>query len=386
MNSLEGKAGLYVHVPFCAKRCPYCDFSVVVGRTDETDRYCQAILEEARNLQWSPPIETVYLGGGTPSLLTPTQVESLVKGLRSQLPIERTARLHLEANPDDVSEDRLRGYAEAGVQFLSLGVQSLQDANLDFLGRRHSAEASRRGLKWATSAGFSTVSADLIFGWEHQSLNSWLEDLKDLLILGVDHISCYQLTFHRETPFGQKLKQGKLGELANAEQRIFLEKTHELLDREGWMAYEVSNFARSSVHRSRHNMKYWNGSPYLGLGPAAHSFRNNERWWNRRAYGDWLQTVEKGGIAIAARETLTPQQRLLERLMLALRTTQGFSVPSLELQYGITLPLADRQRFGEWAKSGYVTWDGERLRPQFRGMAIADALAATIRWPDENLN
>ena len=381
----EVKSGLYLHVPFCVKRCPYCDFSVVVGREAETERWSKAILREAQSLSWTEPIDTIYLGGGTPSLLTPAQVESLVRRLKSILPIERDAYLHLEANPDDVTADHLRGYAEAGVNFLSMGIQSLRDANLSFLGRRHSAEAARRAIAEATSSGFSTVSGDLIFGWEHQELESWLADIEDLIDLGVNHLSCYQLTFHRNTPFGRQLGRGEIGELPNAQQRHFLESTHELLQRKGWLAYEVSNFAHSPVHRSRHNVKYWEGSHYLGLGPAAHSFSGDQRWWNRPRYVDWLRVVEQGESAVESRENLRPDQLLLERLMLALRTAQGFSISALEAKYGITLPQEDRVRFGEWVQYGYVTWDGEWLRPLFRGMVVADSLAATIGWPDRKI-
>ncbi|MGH9337325.1 MAG: radical SAM family heme chaperone HemW, partial [Vicinamibacteria bacterium] len=280
--------GLYVHVPFCSAICPYCDFAVNLGTEARRARYADALLSEvALRPMPETPFDTLYFGGGTPSALSGESVRRIVSELSSRGWLASGCRIYLEANPEDASAESLAALREAGVSTLSLGVQSLDPESLRFLGRRHTAEEARLSIALARESGFETVSIDLIYGLPGQTEDRWRRDLEAVLGLSADHLSCYQLTIHEGTFFGRFRREGSLVESPGELQGDLFRLTHRTLEAAGYEGYEASNFSRSPEHRSRHNEKYWSHTPYLGLGPSAHSFDGRTRSWNERSFFAW---------------------------------------------------------------------------------------------------
>jgi oxygen-independent coproporphyrinogen-3 oxidase len=382
----ERAPGLYVHVPFCRRICPYCDFAVTLGDAAARSRFV-ALLECEARLRASPelgaPFDTVYLGGGTPSALSPEDLARLLEALREALPIDPGALVYLEANPEDVTADSLAAWREQGVSTLSLGVQALDDASLRLLGRGHDAGTALRAVEAALGAGFATVSLDLIYARPGQTAAAWAAELERAAGLGAHHLSCYELTFHEGTHFEKRRRQGRLVPLPDDEQAVLLRLTHERLGKRGYAGYEVSNFARAPHHRSAHNRKYWSHVPYLGLGPSAHSFDGERRRWNLRSLRAWSERLEAGADPAEGEETIGPRERALETLMLGLRTTEGVDLVRLGELLGGDVRQRNAARLEQLVEAGLVRLDGPSLKPTTAGLAVADGLAAALELPGD---
>ncbi len=379
--------GLYLHVPFCSAICPYCDFAVLTGGRERRARFVAHLLAEAELWAGAPgsPLagfDTVYLGGGTPSALLPEELGRILAAARERLGAAPDAWVSLEANPEDVTAGALRAWREIGVRTLSLGVQSFDPQALAFLGRRHDARQARAAVALALAAGFDTVSIDLIYGLPEGApgagLAAWRRTLEEAVRLAPQHVSCYQLTIHEGTPFGFRQAGGALAELPEPAQAELFTFTHRFLAAAGWPAYEVSSFARAPAHRSRHNRKYWDHTPYLGLGPSAHSFDGRRRWWNERKLAGWDKKVAAGERPIAGEEALDDAALALEALMLGLRTVEGVDLAALRARYGINLQVGNRQLLERLAAEGLLELSAGRLRPTLAGLAIADGLARSF--------
>ena len=372
-------AGLYVHAPFCTSVCPYCDFAVTIAGEERRRAWVEGVVREAEMYsEIGLAFDTVYLGGGTPSSLDPEQLVQIVDSLRRILDVDRQALLFLEVNPEDVNRRNASAWRDLGVRFVSLGVQSFDDADLAFLGRRHSATDARRAAEVVCETGFGTVSIDLIYGLEGRSVNHWRRQLDSALELGVDHLSCYQLTVHEGTVLGRKVANGAVAELGEEGLSNLFFVTHELLADAGFEGYEVSNFASAPAHRSRHNLKYWDHTPYLGLGPSAHSFARGRRWWNRRKLRRWQDAVSDGMKPVEDEERLSDEQLVLEALMLGFRTAEGVDVDRLREGYGFDLLADNWDVVNRLCASSHIEVDGSRLRPTLAGLAIADTLARSF--------
>lgn len=378
-DDLGAADGLYVHVPFCSAICPYCDFAVVKDRPEQHASYAQALRHELDSLTASPwSFDSIYFGGGTPSALSGSELQQILESLRRTFVVASNVHLTLEVNPEDVLPDNLQAWRDLGVTRLSLGVQSFDDVDLKFLGRRHDAEQARTSVAQVLEAGFEEVSIDLIFGLPSQSVPSWRRQLELAASLDAPHISCYQLTIHEGTPFYRKQAQGRLAELSNTAQAEHFFATHSTLEQAGYVAYEVSNFARAPRFRSYHNQKYWNHTPYLGVGPSAHSFRDGERWWNLRELSEYRARLERGESPVAERESLDSSQLALEAVMLGLRTTAGIDLVRLRSRYGVDLVAQNEVQLAEWAQAGLAQVNSRELRLTLDGLAQADGLAAKL--------
>jgi oxygen-independent coproporphyrinogen-3 oxidase len=382
-------SGLYLHVPFCSAICPYCDFAVMKGGEDRRAAYVDALVAEAalygegRGGWTAGAFDTVYLGGGTPSALSVEQLGRLLAALREHLPVAEDARISLEANPEDVTPGLLAGLRELGASTLSLGVQSFDPAALKFLGRRHTAEDARRAVEAALArvepGGFDAVSVDVIFGLpqEKQGPDGLARTLATVAELAPQHVSCYQLTFHQGTPFFRGLERGVIRELPEPAQAEAYERVLGALTAAGYEAYEVSNFAREPRFQSRHNAKYWDHTPYLGLGPSAHSFDGvggRRRWWNEREEGAWRARVLAGERPVAGEELLGREELATEALMLGLRTARGVDLGAFRERFGVDLVARNRARVERLEAEGLVVVEGEWLRPTLKGFAVADGL------------
>ena len=389
--------GLYLHIPFCSAICPYCDFSVLKAGAPARRRFVEHLVAEvplaAREWKDTRPFDTVYFGGGTPSLLPPEDLGRVLGACRSHLALA-TPWVFLEANPEDVTPTACAAWRALGVRTLSLGVQSFADEALRFLGRRHGAAQARAAVETAQAAGFDTVSVDLIFGLPGQAPEAWRRELATAVALGPGHLSCYQLTIHARTRFGVAAKRGQLSEMPEAEQAVLFELTHRLLADAGYHAYEVSNFARGRDHESRHNRKYWDHTPYLGLGPSAHSLAiadasgppGARRWWNELRTRRWESRVAAGERPVEGEESLGTKALATEAVMLGLRTTAGIDLDVFTARYGVDLLAANDGLVARLVAEGHLAVhagpDGVRcLAPTAPGLAVADGLAAAFDIP-----
>lgn len=373
------RAGLYVHVPFCTSVCPYCDFAVLIAGEERQGAYLRGLRREASMYSdLGLRFDTVYLGGGTPSTLRPDQLEHMLESIAGSLKIDSDATIFLEVNPEDASRSKVVAWRSLGVSVVSLGVQSFGDDVLKFLGRRHDAAAARRALDELQHAGFHTVSIDLIYGFRDHAATDWRSQLGEAVSRSVDHLSCYQLTFHEGTPFGRRLAQGRMSELDGDRQAELFLLTHSALTEAGYEGYEVSNFAAGTGHRSRHNLKYWSHVPYLGLGPSAHSFVGGRRWWNRRKLRLWQRDVDSNMRPVAGHERLTSEQLALETVMFGLRSIFGIDLVRFERRFGFDLLAANRRVVEDFERRGLLTVEGSILRPTVTGLAVCDAVVRAL--------
>ena len=373
-------AGLYLHVPFCARVCPYCDFAVRTGDAAKRRAYVDSLLAEIDLYAgYSRTFDTVYFGGGTPSCLETADLERIVDRVRERFATVDDPWIFLEANPEDVTPSRAEAWKRIGVRTLSLGIQSFDAGELAFLGREHTVEQALDSIRIANDAGFDTVSIDLIYGLPGQSTDTWHRRLDTAIETAPDHLSCYQLTIHAGTRFGLLEKRGELAQLPEDGQASVFRATHEHLNAAGYAGYEVSQFAIDEEHRSRHNQKYWNHTPYLGLGPSAHSFDAGKRWWNLRTTDPWQQAIERGAPPIDNEETLSPRDLLLETLMTGLRTYRGVDCADIERRFGVDLIETNRDLVQRLRANGLIKRHQTRLIPTLDGLAVADSLAAMFR-------
>ena len=374
--------GVYVHWPYCARICPYCDFNVVRdrGRRREQAELAAAIVADlgAQHALTGPrQLASIFFGGGTPSLMPPDRAGEIVAAATALWTPDGAVEITLEANPTDVEAGRFRAFADAGVNRLSLGVQSLDDAALRFLGRNHDAAEAVRAAEVAGEA-FGRLSLDLIYARPGQSPAAWRSELDAAVALGAEHLSPYQLTIETGTAFGRAVHRGAwrpLGEDAGAE---LFQITQEVLTAAGFEAYEVSNHARGPEARSRHNLIYWRGWDYVGVGPGAHGrlTLQDGRVATRAAAGvaDYVGRVAKTGVGWEARETLSPLQVAEERLLTGLRTVEGVDLSDLgPLALDAASPIV-----GELAGAGLVTIDAGRLMATPAGRLVLDRITSEL--------
>lgn len=375
----EPGAGLYLHCPFCASVCPYCDFAVLLAGPDRRRAYLEGVEAEASAAAWDGPrFDTLYLGGGTPSVLTTEEIARLLDALRRTLPVVDEPWITFEANPEHLTVDAAQGWRRAGVRTVSLGVQSFDDADLELLGRCHDRRVALGALDTAVQAGFEIVSVDLIFGLPGQRVEGWRRQLDVAVAGGATHLSCYQLTVHDGTVLGRRAAAGRFHEAPEPLQAELFHATFDHLGRAGWQGYEVSSFAATPAHRSRHNQKYWRHEPYLGLGPSAHSFDGRRRWWNHRKLRRWQQAVDAGQAPVEGSERLGDDELTTEFIMLAVRTADGLDLESLRERFGLDLVSVRGDAVRRLGDAGLVRLEDGCLRPTVAGLAVADAVAREL--------
>lgn len=367
MNS-GPKPGLYIHVPFCRSKCLYCDF-YSVDAPDLVEPWLSAVMREAVLYRDElGEFDTLYLGGGTPSLLREDQLALLMEHLFHHLKLSADAEVTIEVNPDDVTREKMKAMRVLGFNRVSLGVQSLVDDELKWLGRRHNADQSERAVEIIRSAGFDNLALDLIYGFDGQDRKRWLNTLERVVGFNPEHLSCYLLTLEEGTPFGRMEREGTIRRLGEEAERRFFLLTSRTLEECGFVHYEVSNFCRGEAFASRHNLKYWTHVPVLGLGPAAHSFHCGIRWWNPRSVETYCRRTENGQRPVEGSEVLTPDELELESLYFGLRSLVG-----VDLKRFCRSARAART-LRSWRRLGLVALDAGRVLPTRRGYLVADRL------------
>ncbi|MBI2527209.1 MAG: radical SAM family heme chaperone HemW [Candidatus Rokubacteria bacterium] len=366
--------GVYVHVPFCASRCGYCSFNTAPYREAAVPRYLAALGREidlAGAAPWSvsAAVSTVFFGGGTPSLLTPSELGAILERLRTRFRVVPDAEITVECNPDSASRERLSGYRDSGVNRISLGVQSLDDQVLAALDRAHSAAQARAAFDAARRAGFDNVSADLIYGLPGLDAATWERTVRSLLDWGPEHLSAYALTLDEGSRWHAAGSIGLPAEESVAEQYRELAR---LAAAAGFEHYEISNYARAG-RRSAHNQIYWRGQEYLALGPGACGFLGDTRYGNVKATERYCATLEAGALPVASQETLTARLRLAERLILGLRLGDG--IPEAWLAERVALEPGRLPTLLEtWRERGLLVSAHGRLRLSEAGFLLSDAL------------
>jgi putative oxygen-independent coproporphyrinogen III oxidase len=369
---------VYVHWPYCARICPYCDFNVVRDRGQaEQVVLAQAIvrdLEGQATLMGPRRLTSIFLGGGTPSLMDPAWAAEIINAARRLWPTDEAAEISLEANPTDAEASRFAGFADAGVQRLSLGVQSLDDSALRFLGRNHSAAEAMRAIGIAQAA-FPRVSLDLIYALPGQTPEAWAAELQAASSLGVEHISPYQLTIESGTAFDRLVRRGTFTPSDEDRAAALYETTQAVLEAEGFEAYEVSNHARDHVARSAHNLAYWRGWDYAGAGPGAHGRLTigggRIATHAEPKVADYIARVANGGVGFRTREALSPDEAAIERLLLGLRSVEGVGMAEL----GAVLA---QHKVIEFSDRGLVRIEDGRLTATMAGRAVLDRLTADL--------
>jgi oxygen-independent coproporphyrinogen-3 oxidase len=366
---------LYVHVPFCSRRCTYCDFSIAVRKQTPIDDFVEGLHLELTELareshagdigqRWI--LHTLYLGGGTPSRLGGPGVARALEAIAHFAELAPDAEVTLEANPEDVTLQAAEEWRRSGVNRLSIGAQSFDDVVLRWMHRVHDAKAIHSAVRAAREAGFDNVSLDLIFALPESVNRSWSRDLDEALSLNPQHISLYGLTVEPASPLGRVSARGGVGPQSDERYALEFLEAHDRATRAGFEHYEVSNFAMPDF-RSRHNSAYWTGAPYTGIGPAAHSYDGSSRRWNVAAYVDWLKRLRAGRPIIAGSEHLTKEQHASEAVYLGLRTVNGYRVSE-----------SDRPVITQWQSAGWATLEESTLRLNAEGWLRLDALASGL--------
>lgn len=322
-------ASIYFHIPFCKRLCGYCDFyrSVKLKYIPSVVETMHSELEAEREFLHDRTIRTIYFGGGTPSLLAPSDIESFIAQVRELFDCSQLEEVTIEVNPDDITPDYIAELRKTSVNRISMGIQSLDDGCLQFMGRRHSAEQAVRAVEMLQKAGYENISVDLIFGIENYGSEALERTLQGFLSMGVQHISAYHLTIEEGTRFGRMLSRGELHETEEERSEAEFLQVHKSLTEAGFEHYEVSNYALPG-YRSKHNSSYWRGVEYLGIGPGAHSFNGDVRRWCEQNIEEYIAKVEYEA------EELTERDRLNEYVMTSLRCAEGFSLEKVERDFG----------------------------------------------------
>ncbi|MDQ6987026.1 MAG: radical SAM family heme chaperone HemW [Mariprofundaceae bacterium] len=383
---------VYVHVPFCVHKCPYCDFNSHVRNEPPWDDYRRALLAEltfwARQSQFSGRrIHSVFFGGGTPSLAPPSLIEALLCEIQRLFYFTDDAEITLEANPGSVEAARFAAYRAAGVNRLSIGVQSFDDAELKWLERIHSGDEAKNALATARKAGFDNINLDLMYGLPRQTMDAWLENLDSAIALSPEHLSCYQLTVEAHTELAVRHNKSPLALPEDEKSLDFLWKTRQKLAKNGYKAYEISNFAKKD-QKCVHNDAYWLYHDYIGIGAGAAGkwdLKNGDyadggitRYSNKRSPESYIQAVTTTQSAINSSETVSGKQAAAEAIWLGLRRTNGISRAWFNNRFGSDLAILFHNELAPWMQKEHLKLTSERLLLSEKGLALADSIAADL--------
>ena len=377
-------ASLYLHIPYCEKKCIYCDFYSIESM-QTMEQFLRALDGEiatyARQYSSGNTFETIFFGGGTPSLLPPSVLGRLLDALHKHYRIESGAEITVETNPGTVDREKLRAYRALGVNRLSIGIQSFHEDELKFLSRIHNADEARQCVEDAHHAGFENVSVDLIFSLPHQTPERWKANLEQAIALQPKHISAYSLIVEEHTPLFTMVKEGTVATLPEEADSRMYEETLALMEENGFHHYEVSNYARSG-YECRHNKNYWNHSNYLSFGPSAHSFwkdgpTNGRRWWNVRSIAQYCENVSGGTLPVSGSETVDREKMFNEAIFLGLRTGE-LNVSMLRQVYGVDLFSTRRETLTEFSNEGLIQINDRSITLTRRGFLVCDAIAESL--------
>lgn len=371
-------AGIYLHIPFCKQACYYCNFHFSTSLAQQPAMVTALLKEiEIQKAYLSgTSINTIYFGGGTPSLLPEKDLLHLLEAIHKNFTVNAGAEVTLEANPDDLSPDKLQMLKNAGVNRLSIGIQSFHEEDLKWMHRAHNAEQAKECILHAQDAGFENITIDLIYGGPTLTDAGWAYNVQQAIALGVPHLSCYALTVEPGTALDHFIKKKKMSAVDADKAARHFEQLLKWTEAAGYEQYEISNFALKGWH-SRHNSSYWQGASYLGLGPSAHSFDTKSRQWNVANNALYIKSLEQGELNFE-REELTPVMMLNEYLMTALRTSAGCDLVVVAERFGDEKRSVIIKEAGQFIRKGWMRQEGERLILTPAGRLFADGIAAQL--------
>ncbi len=371
-------AGIYIHIPFCKKACHYCNFHFSTSLKLKND-FIQSLLKEidlqADYLE-AAPVDSIYFGGGTPSLLSRDELQLVLNKLQDKFTLSAQPEITLEANPDDITAEKLAAWKTAGVNRLSIGVQSFFENDLQWMNRAHSAQQAKNCIAMAQNEGFDNLTIDLIYGVPTLPDEHWLDNIQQALEMNIPHLSCYALTVEPGTTLSKMITLHKKENIDHEKQASQFLLLMDALDKHGYAHYEISNFALPGF-RSRHNSSYWQGKPYLGLGPSAHSYNGMQRQWNIANNALYIQSISQG-LVPSEEETLSFHQKLNEYIMISLRTLEGLDLDVLEKQFDNASRMQVEKGAVTFITSGRLERDKNILRLTREGKLFADGIAADL--------
>lgn len=374
-------AGIYIHIPFCRSRCSYCDFATGMYNATTAERYVLSVvteIESSGEVQSAEPVDTIYFGGGTPSLLAPVQVETLMQAVRDRFSVSHSAEVTMEINPGTVTREMLGSFRGLGVNRASFGAQTFDDNELSRLGRSHSSDDTRRTFRYLRDAGFENVSFDLIAGLPGQTMAGWRRNLAEAFALGPEHLSFYLLEVHQGTPLAEHIRSGVQprpdDDLAAEMYEVMLDKASEA----GYEHYEISNLCLPG-RQSRHNSKYWTAAPYYGFGCSAHSYDGSlRRWGNERDLLRYMELTENGASPIAEETCLTTADRQAEAVFLGLRMMRGFSFKEYRRVFGTDLRAKHENDLARFSEAGLIECNGDLLKLTRAGALLSNEVFAAF--------
>lgn len=363
---------LYIHIPFCERKCFYCSFVVAVGKQHQMDDYLDCLALEAGRYAGTP-VETVYIGGGTPTFMTIFQLERLFGIIRQNFSRAPESELTIEGNPEDIEPVKARVLRELGVNRISMGIQTLNDHYLKYLGRCHDSSQALAAYDILRKSGFQNINVDLMYAFPQQTAEELEKDIQAITGLGSEHVSVYTLTVDENSRFHVQ----RIQEKDNREQGDQYDLVARRLEETGFSQYEISNFSRPGK-ASAHNQNYWRGGNYVGLGVGAHSHRDGERYWNISRFNDYLTCLKEGKSPHEGAENLSPGQRLVETLLLGLRMNEGVEIKKIEKQYGCALADDKKRKIEEFVQMGFLWQAGDRIGAAPRGRVLLDEISAQL--------
>ena len=369
--------GLYVHIPFCSAICNYCNFNRGLFDAAQKERYVAALLNEIRAGADASPADTLFFGGGTPSLLEPLEIAAVIEACRQAFTVAGDAEITLEANPETVTEARLAGFRAAGVNRISFGVQSFRDEELQRLSRLHSAATASEAFSMARAAGFENISLDLMMWLPQQAVAQWLESVDALIALGPEHASMYLLEIYPNAPLRDAMARSKWSLAPDDDAAEMYLSGLDRMDKAGYIQYEISNVARPG-RASRHNLKYWSDGEWLGFGCGAHSTREGVRWKNLASTEDYISAATAGGPLAVDRRTLSADERLEDALFTGLRLNAGIALSGVKQRYGVDVWDVFGGELQMFVDEGLLVYDGRSLRLSRAGMLLAHEIMSVF--------
>jgi oxygen-independent coproporphyrinogen III oxidase len=373
-------AGIYIHIPFCKSACNYCNFHFSTSLRYKNE-FVAALLNEIQlqhqnNYLGNQTVETIYFGGGTPSLLSKDELTAIMKALHEYYPVSPAAEITLEANPDDVNDEQLSNWLQLGINRLSIGIQSLFDEDLQWMNRAHTSAQAKEVISKARAAGFENFTVDLIYGTPGLTDKNWQYNIDWVLQQGITHLSCYALTVEPKTPLDKLIKTLQKQDVDAAQQSRQFVQLMNCMEAAGFEHYEISNFAKPG-HRSRHNSSYWHGVPYLGLGPSAHSFNGTSRQWNVANNQQYISAWMEHKIPFE-KEELTETQQLNEYIMTSLRLMEGCNLSYVENKFGVTKSNQLKQQAERFLHLHWMKEENNHLILTREGKLFADRIAGDL--------
>jgi oxygen-independent coproporphyrinogen-3 oxidase len=371
-------SGIYIHVPFCYKKCSYCDF-YSVGRNRLNEDFANHVVEELKlqNININDRlVKTIYFGGGTPSQLPASDIQKIISATHGCFAIDSNPEITIEVNPDDITPSAAKEYLRLGINRISIGVQSFIDAELAFLGRRHDAQTAVNAIKTLQDAGFDNISIDLIYGLPNSTLQSWDFSLREAMKLNIQHLSCYHLTYEEGTPLTRKVKKGRVQTLDEEISEKQFQLLNQVTSANGFIHYEVSNLAKPDFF-SRHNSGYWLDEEYLGLGPSAHSYNKLKRWWNPASIETWKNSIQSGFEYVES-EPIDSKTRFNEMIITRLRTIWGIDYDLLAKVINSLNLHPIRSQLGKHLKGGRLIIENGKIKIPPKRYFISDSIISDL--------